>query len=200
MLPEIENGLVDCLKDAPIKSFVRAIAVLPDLESDTLVTRMGVDAPAIYVSLSKSFKITDAGIVLSAGIACIAKNSRSPLSARHGEAGRIGLLEMLDQVINLMDCAQAGGAIWSPVSATEMADAKLEKAGLYAAVVNIETTAPVPLAGVDMGALPDFLRIRTDYDVGPRFDAAEHDKWAGDPSDHTTSAPALTDQQHLQEE
>lgn len=48
-------------------------------------------------------------------------------------------------------------------------------------------------------ALNDFLTFNGQYDVDPLVSTAEHQKWAQEPPNHTTTAPELTDTLNVQE-
>lgn len=199
MLPEVESGLADYFKTTALKGRVRAIDVLPDLDGKTLVDRMAANAPALYVSLANNFVIREGAIHLKAGIACVARNARSPTEARHGDGKQVGMLELVDAALVLIEGHQVAGVSWAAIGLDVMGDDVLMAAGLHVGVIRIESTAPVTLpSAIDLDALPDFMSTNTQYDIEPHASTAEHSKWLQEPPDHSASAPELTDQQQLQ--
>lgn len=203
MLAELESGLVALVKASPLATRLRQVETLPDLEGDTLVTKLAADAPAVYVATG-SFQVRGGYAQPKFGVACVARNSRSPLAARHGDGVAIGMLEMADVVMSLLDGASvevAGERVAFAVTSCDMVSSEtLYKAGLYVAVVQLQAPAEVRLSlPVDAAALADFKTFHSDYDIEPFASAAEHDKWLAEPPDHTGSAPELSDTLNLQE-
>ena len=136
----------------------------------------------------------------SAALACVAKNSRSPLAARHGDGKAIGLLAMMDAVTSLLDGQVIGDCTWNVTGGDFMHDDVLYKAGVYVGVIRIETAAPLATEpALDIDGLPDFLSMYADYDLPPDAGSTEHDKWLSEPPDHGTSKPELSDQLQLQQ-
>lgn len=201
MLAELEAGLVELLKLSPLGSRLRQVDSLPDLEGDSLIGRFTTDAPAAYVAMG-SFPVKNRCARPKYGIACVAKNSRSHQAARHGDGVVIGLYEMLDAVMTLIDGAEINdgdaSVSFDVVSCDVISSEALYQKGLYAAVVQIESTAEVSLPGISDN-LADFKVFRADYDIDPHHPAAEHDKWLLEPADHSMSAPELSDTLNLQE-
>ena len=210
MLAEIETGLIELLKDSPLRQRVRQIDTLPDLEGDSLIGRFTTDAPAIYVAMG-SFQIANRNARPKYGIACVARNSRGHQAARHGDGVVIGLYEMLDAVMELVDSSliayrqgvvddeEFSDAVSFEVTGVDLVSSEsLFQKGIYAGVVQIQSIAEVPFSGVTE-QLADFKTFHADYDIDPHQAQAEHDKWLQEPPDHSTSAPELTDQLKLQE-
>jgi hypothetical protein len=76
---------------------------------------------------------------ITVGIACVARNSRSPQAARQGDGMQIGVLQLVHEVIKLIHdtyIEEFGYLVsgWDPVDS----DA-LTRKGLYAAVVQART-------------------------------------------------------------
>lgn len=204
MLAELETGLVELIKTSPLGQRLRQVDSLPDLEGDSLIGRFVSDAPAVYVALG-SFRVAGGYARPKFGIACVAKNSRGHQAARHGDGLAIGLHEMLEATMALMDGAKVAVGIddqvaFEVVSCDLITSEALYQKGVYAGVVQLQTAADVPLPAVlDEAALADFETFHADYDVDPHQVPAEHDKWLQEPADHTTSAPELSDTLNLQE-
>lgn len=203
MLAEFESGLVGVVAASALASRLRLVDALPDLEGDTLVAKMAVDAPAVYVAMGSS-PVRDGYIKLRAGLACVARNSRGQLAARHGDGQVIGMLEIADAVMTLIDGAMldvGGDRVGLAVTACDMLNSEaLYRAGLYVAIVQVEVQASVAIGAlIDPTTLADFKTFHADYDVEPLADGAEHDKWLAEPPDHTGSAPELSDTLNLQE-
>lgn len=193
MITEAENAFIALVKDAPVGDKLRLVESLPDLEGENLVKRFGADAPAVYV-VAASFPVKDRAARLRFGLVCVARNSRGHAAARQGDGKLIGLYEIMETVAGLIDGAIIAGGSWRVTSGDFVVDEKLYQAGVYAGVVQAEMdgecTLPNPL---DTAALALFKTFRASYDIDPHESAAEHVKWAGDPPDHTTSAPEVSE-------
>ena len=208
MLAELENGLVALVKASALARRLRAVDSLPDLTGDSLVGRFVTDSPAVYVAVA-SFPVKSGYARPRFGLACVASNSRRHHAARHGDGIMIGLHEMLDAVMALVDGAtvQAGptGFAFEVVSCDFIASEALFQKGVYAGVVQIQSVCEVPLPNA-LGStadiestLADFKTFHADFDIDPHQTSTEHAKWLKEPADHSTSAPELTDQLKLQE-
>lgn len=206
MLAELETGLVALVKKSPLGQRLRQVDSLPDLEGDNLVSRFLTDAPAVYVAMG-SFPVRNRYARPKYGIACVAKNSRSHQAARHGDGVAIGLYEMLEAVMTLVDGTAisygqgdfAEAVSFEVVSCDLVNSEALCQKGLYVGIVQLQATAEVSLPGV-LDSLADFKTFHADYDVDPHQAATEHDKWLQEPADHSTSAPELSDTLSLHQE
>lgn len=203
MLADIEDALVDLLKKSPLANRLAEVDSLPDLEGENLVSRFATKAPAIYVALG-SFPITGGAARLKFGIACVAKNSRGHRSARHGDGIAIGLYEIIDAVLPLIDGASieidGETMVFEAVSCDQVSSEALYKNGLQVAVVQVHTTSDVDLPEViDEGRLTEFRTFASDFDIDNKQPATEHKKWLDEPPNHGTSQPDLSDRLHLQE-
>lgn len=205
MLTELELSLVAKVKQSPLGGRLRLVDTLPDLDGDNLVSRFTNDAPAVYVALG-SFSVRDGYVQPKFGIACVAKNSRSHQAARHGDGIAIGLHEMLEAVMTIVDGTtidygegdETDSVAFEVIGCDLVASEKLYEKGVYAGVVQIQSTANVRLAA-DLGRLADFNTFHADFDIEPHETAAEHAKWLQEPPSLNTSAPELSDTLKLQE-
>lgn len=202
MLVEVETGVVAKIRQSALASRLRQVDSLPDLEGDTLVDRFFSDAPAVYVAMG-SFLVKNRQARLKYGIACVARNSRSHHAARHGDGVVIGLYDMLDAVMVLSDGITVGfdgGAVGFEVIACDLVTSEaLFKKGVYVGVVQIQSTTEVTLPdSIEM--LADFNTFATAWDIDPHQPASEHQKWAAEPPDHSSSAPELSDTLSLNQE
>lgn len=192
MLAEAENGLIDYIKARPLGAKLREVASLPDLDGDALVKKFANDSPSVYVTPG-SFQVRDQIAFLKFGIACVARNSRGHQAARQGDGKLIGLYEMMELVASALDRANVGGAGWFVTGCDFLNDEKLYNAGVYAGVVQIESPGVTLPSSIDSDLLSDFVSFHADYDIEPFETAAEHDKWAQEPPDYTTSKPEVSE-------
>lgn len=204
MLVELETGLVALIKNSLLGKRLRQVDSLPDLEGDSLVGRFTSDAPAVYVAMG-SFQIKGGYAKPKYGVACVAKNSRGHHAARHGDGAVIGLQEMLDAILVLLDGAKVtvGGdtVSFEAVSCDQVASESLYQKGLYAGVVQIQAVVDVPLPPfLDEATLADFKTFNAGVDIDPHQPASEHAKWLQEPADYSTSAPELSDTLTLHKE
>lgn len=199
MLSELETGLIALVKGSPLGGRLRQVDSLPDLEGDSLIGRFVSAAPAVYVALG-SFPVKRGYARPKFGIACVAKNSRSHQAARHGDGVAIGLHEMLEAVMALVDGVTIADASFEVVGCDLVASEALYQKGIYAGVVQVQTSAEVPLPpAIDEAALSNFATFHADYDIEPHQASTEHTKWLQEPPDLSTSAPELSDTVILQE-
>lgn len=204
MLVELETGLVACIKESPLAARLRQVDSLPDLAGDSLLGRFATDAPAVYVAMG-SFPVRASMARPKYGVACVARNSRSHQAARHGDGVAIGLHEMLEAVMSLLDGATiaAGGdevVTFEVVSCDLVTNDALYQKGIYAGVVQIQVSAELRLPPpLDESALTDFQTFHGAYDIDPHQPASEHSKWLAEPPDLSASAPELSDTLNLQE-
>lgn len=204
MLVELETGLVALIKESPLARRLRKIDSLPDLDGDSLIGRFTSDAPAIYVAMG-SFPIKGGYARPKYGVACVAKNSRGHHAARHGDGTVIGLQEMLDAAMTLLNGAavQVGEnrVVFEVTGCDQLASEALYQKGIYAGVVQVQTAAEVILPPfLDESSLADFETFNADYDIEPHQDATEHDKWLQEPPSYSTSAPDMSDTLSLPKE
>lgn len=204
MLVELETGLVALLRASPLATRLRQVDSLPDLDGDSLLGRFATDAPAVYVAMG-SFPVTRGYARPKFGIACVAKNSRSQQAARHGDGVAIGLYEMLDAVMTLVDGATVGMSFaiagFEVLSCDQVTSDALYQKGLYVGVVQIQASADVRLQlPIDEASLAPFRTFHTATDIDAQASAAEHSKWLREPPDYSTSAPGLTDTLSLPQE
>jgi phage gp37-like protein len=197
LLAELEDGLIALVKTAPLGQKLATVAGLPDLDSASLVKRMAAEAPAVYVA-PMDFSVADGYADARFGIACVARNSRGQEAARKGDGKAIGLAQIIDSVLALMDGGKADGVVFYVTGVSFQADEAFYAAGLYVATVAVEARAVELPPAIDETALTDFETFRASYDIEPHESATEHAKWAGDPPDHTTSAPDLSETVTLQ--
>ena len=202
MLAEIETGLVALLNNSELGKRVRQVDSLPDLEGDSLIGRFLTDAPAIYVALG-SFPVASRYARPKYGIACVARNHRSHQAARHGDGVTIGLYEMLDAVMEMIDGASVNYSeedtvSFEVVSCDQIASEALFQKGVYAAVVQIQSISEIPFAGVTE-RLADFKTFHADYDIDAQQSSAEHNNWLREPPELGSSAPSVSDTLKLKE-
>lgn len=197
MLAELEDGIVALVKASALGQKLATVAGLPDVDSASLVKRFGAEAPAVYVA-PMDFTVTDGEADVRFGIACVARNSRSQEAARKGDGKAIGLAQIVDAVLAVMDGGRAAGTVFYVTGVSFQADEAFYAAGLYVATVAVEATGVELPRALTESALADFKTFRASYDVEPHESATEHAKWAADPPDHTTSAPEAAETVTLQ--
>jgi len=198
LLAEIENGLVALVKTSALGQKLATVAGLPDLDSASLVKRLAADAPGVYVA-PMDFDINDGYANPRFGIACVARNSRGQEAARKGDGKMIGLAQIIDGVLAIMEGGKADNLVFRVTGVSFQTDEAFYSAGLYVATVAVEARGVDLPDALDESALSLFKTFRASYDIDPHESAAEHTKWAGDPPDHTTSAPEVSETNTLQQ-
>lgn len=145
MLVELEQAITAWLQVSPLAQRLRRIEALPDLGEDSLVARFGADAPAIYLAVG-SGELPRPGLAAPfVALTCVARNSRGAQAARQGDSTQIGLIELVDALITLLDGALIDGHPYQ-VQRWDMVNSDaLVRKGLYAAVVLARTQAPLDL-------------------------------------------------------
>lgn len=190
MLAELELELIGAIKASPVFAKLREVAAMPDDKPEVLVRKFAAQAPAVYVVAGTS-AIGDQKETLRFDLVCIASNSRGNDAARHGDGQTIGLYQMRDSLIAFLDGHRTTGACWYAKSFDFAKASVWRDNGLTVGSLQLVTT--VMQAGPDVTALGGFVTFHADYDADPHQPPAEHDKWAEEPPDYTTSAPELTD-------
>jgi len=197
LLAELEDGLIALVRGASLGQKLATVAGLPDLDSVSLVKRMVAEAPAVYIA-PMDFTVVDGRADARFGIACVARNSRGQEAARKGDGVAIGLTQIIDSVLAIMDGGKADDVVFYVTGVSFQADEAFYAAGLYVATVAIEAAGVDLPAALDDAALALFKTFHADYDVDPHALPAEHVKWAAEPPDHSTSAPEVSETTTLQ--
>ncbi len=197
MLAELEDGLVALLKSSALAGRLRCVAGLPDGGAEQLLQRLAAEAPGVYVA-PLDFTVADGQAAPRFEITCVARNARGQEAARKGDGKLIGLTQMVDAVLSLMDGGVADGVVFYVAGAAFPRDAALADAGLYVATVSIQASGVLLPSAIDETTLADFKTFRAAYDIEPFETSAEHVKWAGDPPDHATTAPEVSETVTLQ--
>lgn len=192
MLAEIEDGLIALVKNSALSQKLATVAGLPDLDSASLVKRMAADAPGVYVA-PMDFEVKGGYATPRFGLACVARNSRGQAAARKGDGQMIGLAQIVDGVLALMEGGKADGLVFRVAGVSFQSDEAFYAAGLYVATVAIEAEGVELPPAIDEATLALFKTFRASYDIDPHESAAEHAKWAGDPPDHATSVPEVSE-------
>ncbi|MDR2187031.1 MAG: DUF1834 family protein [Azonexus sp.] len=199
MLAECEDGLIALIKNAPLGQRLAVVGALPGVDGEALVRRFGAEAPAVYIAPGQ-IEVKEGACRLYFALGCVARNSRGQEAARKGDGMAIGLYQMVEAVAALADCATAGGINWSVVGIDYLNEATLADNQLHVAVVRLVSSGWILLPpALDETALAAFKVFRESTDIEPHEGQAEHRKWAGDPPDHTTSAPDVAGAVILQE-
>jgi len=190
MLAELELELIAAVKASPIAANLREVEALPDGDATTLLRKFKTAAPAVY-AVAGPVAIGDEKATLRFDLICVASNARGNDAARRGDGQTIGLYQMQDALSDFLDGHKTAGAAWYAKSINFAKDKVWMDNGLSVGSLQLETT--VRRTGVDETTLGAFVTFHADYDVEPFQSQSEHDKWADEPPDHTTSAPELTD-------
>ena len=140
MLAEIETALIAHIKNSALGAKLRDVAGLPDLSGDSLLKRFTTDAPAIYVAPA-SFPVESRCAKLRFGLACVARNRRSPTAARLGSGAGdpVGLYEMLESAAALFEDAQVSKSMWKVLGIDFLNDDLFYRAGVAVGAVQIES-------------------------------------------------------------
>jgi hypothetical protein len=195
MIAELELEIIDAIKAAPLAAHLRAVDALPDLNDATALKGIATAAPAVYAVIG-DYPLKDGVATVSFNLLCLARNARSVNAARRGDGSTIGLYQILDSLTALFSGLSTESTIWDAGVVRFMRNGAWQSAGLNAATLTI--SGKVMIQSIDESVLADFVIFHGDYDIDPHQPAAEHAKWLSEPSDHSTSAPELTDSITLQ--
>lgn len=159
----LEKGLQAFIKASDLNNYLRTVGTLPDLDDQTLVDRFATDAPAVYVSYVTGVG-NEGSIKRRFGIAVVTRNARGHDEARHGDGVTIGLYEMIDAVESLIDGQNVAEAGWTVRTDREIKSKLMFKAGLYGAVIDIETELTID-HGVDLSTLSGFITYHAEHSM-----------------------------------
>ncbi len=191
MLGALESELVALIKESPLGRRLKAVDSLPDTPDKDVIKRWGVDAPAAYV-VAMDGSITGDSTELKFVVVLVAKNASGVKEARHGSGRVIGLYQMLDAAIAVLNNGRTEGASWRATAYQMLQDVELRNQGLQAAMVAVESLVDTPQPDDESLDLGDFLEFHADYDLEPRT-PAEHARWL----DENHDAPAPDMQAHI---
>ena len=163
-IAQFERALIDFLSSSALRAHLRQVESLPDLEGKALVDRFATDAPAIYVAHSDSVVRSGTVIQRRFGIAAVARNARGHYAARHGDGQSIGLYEMIGAIESMTHGSVIGDTAWRVTADRYIKSDLMFRAGLYGAVINIETDAPIA-DPVDINTLHDFVTYTGTHDT-----------------------------------
>lgn len=198
MLQEIELGLIDHIKNSVLGKKLRQVAALPDLDGASLVKAFATDAPGVYVATDTQ-QVENTELILKYSVAAVVRNSRNSIAPRHGDTKALGLFQLVEALLPLLYAAKMGDeAVLYPTRVNWVKDKVLYDNGLEVAEISLEARVTMP-NGLVEGDLDDFLTFNGQYDIEPLVSTAEHEKWAQEPPNHTTTAPELTDTLNVQE-
>lgn len=166
MFGEIENELVALIQQSSLGDHLRTVEALPDLSDDTLINRLRADAPAVYVAISTPIRIEGDVMYPRVGLAAIAHWTRGAHEARQGSPVSVGVYDMMDTLLALLNGARTNASAWRVVGAGLLNSAALYGAGLYGGSVQIEGRMTLP-DYVQSDALAAFERFTADWDMAP---------------------------------
>jgi len=144
MLAELERDLVAWLGESALAGQLRQIASLPDLDGESLAGRFATDAPALYVCTGGGEAIGRGLATVTLGVACVARNSRGHQAARQGDGVVVGLVELIEAVVILLDGAQVGEQAYQVVGWQQVSDPALARKAVFAALVTLHTVVDLP--------------------------------------------------------
>lgn len=185
MLGDLENQLIALIKGSTLGSRLRTVDSLPDVPDKDVVKRWGTDAPAAYVVAmdgSLSYSVATPRFV----VVMVARNARGHQKARHGDGKLIGLYEMLDAGIALLNGGTTPDASWQTTGYQFLRDTALADQGLFVGMVAIQAELDPPQP--EETNVGEFLQFHADIDVEP-FTPDEHERWVNE--DHAEPAPDL---------
>lgn len=191
MLSELEIELVDAVKASALAAYLREVGAMPTLDAKALLAKFAATAPAVYAVAGK-VAFADATATARFGLLCIARNARGNDAARRGDGQTIGLYQILDGLAAWLDSHATDSTVWN-VAAMDFPDGQIWRDnGLSAGILQLGAKV-LPPKLLDETALGAFETFHADYDVDPFQAQGEHEKWAKEPPDYTTSLPELTD-------
>lgn len=191
MLGALENELVALIKESPLGRRLKVVDSLPDTPDKDVIKRWGVEAPAAYVVAmdgSISGDTTEPKFV----VVFVARNASGAKAARHGSSKVVGLYEMLDAGVALLNGGSTDGASWRATAYQLLQDVELRNQGLHAAMVAVESLVDTPQPDDESLGLGDFLEFHADFDLAPHA-PDEHLRWLGE--NHDEPAPDM--QSHI---
>lgn len=187
MLGALENELVALIKESPLGRRLRVVDALPDTPDKDVIKRWGLDAPAAYV-VAMDGSITGDSTEPKFVVVLVAKNASGVKEARHGGGKVIGLYQMLDAAIAVLNNGRTENASWRTTAYQLLQDVDLREQGLHAAMVAVESVVDTPQPDDESLGLGEFLEFHADYDLAPHA-PGEHQRWLSE--DHSAPAPDM---------
>ena len=193
MLGLLENELVALIKDSALGRRMKKVDSLPDTPDKDVLKRWGAEAPAAYV-VAMDGAIEGVTATPKFVVVFVARNARGASEARHGDGKVIGLYEMLDVGIGLLNAGTTENAAWQVTGYQLMQDTALRDQGLQVGLVSVQAPVDVPTSSdVELG---EFVEFHGDYDLEPHT-PNEHQRWLNE--NHNAPAPDMQSHINLQE-
>lgn len=146
VLVEIETAMCAYLRASELASRLRRVDVLPLLDDDSLAQQVGVDAPCVLVAMGDGSMVEDGLAELELSIVCVVRNAHSAQAARHGGGGPIGLLELAEAVMMLVNRQVIGDRLHFVTGWSQVYDDRFARRGAVVMVVRARTFATMPVS------------------------------------------------------
>lgn len=194
MLGDLENQLVQLIKESPLGLRLKTVDSLPDVPDKDVLNRWGVDAPAAYV-VAMDGTLADLVATPRFVVVMVARNAKGHQEARHGSKAVIGLYEMVDAGVAYLHGGVTEGGSWQVTGYQFQQDNALRDKGLYVSLLAVQCNCDTPEPAQQN--LGDFLEFHADFDLEPHT-PGEHERWLGE--NHDAPAPDLQSSINPQEE
>lgn len=165
MLGDQEAALVALVKDSAVGQRLRMVSTLPDLPDKDVLERWRTEAPSVYV-VPADGTIELNAVSMPFSLVLVAKNARGHEAARRGDGRVIGLYEMLDGLIAELHEAPFGRGALYCVRYEWLQDKGLRDNGLFAAMLQVQTSASIPEP--DISGLAEFDELYGSWGVVPQ--------------------------------
>lgn len=161
MLGELELELIGAITNSGLGQRLKTIGSQPAVPDKDLVSRWSLEAPAAYVAAADG-QINDRGrAVAPFVVVLVARNAHSQDTARRGDKQVIGLFQMVDACIGLLNEASTVSGTWYATGYQFLQLPELRDKGLQVALVGLQTQVPVPTP--DITDLPDFELLYAEW-------------------------------------
>jgi hypothetical protein len=168
MLGELELELIGAITDSPLGQRLKTIGSQPAVPDKDLVNRWSLEAPAAYVAAADG-QFNQRGMVDAPFVVIlVARNAHSQDAARRGDKKVIGLYQMVDTCIALLNERQTASGTWYASAYQFIQLPELRDRGLQVALVAISTQVPAPTP--DIADLPDFDLLYAEWRQVPDED------------------------------
>lgn len=165
MLGDIENELIETIKNSELGKRLRVVASLPSVPDKDVLSRWGADAPAAYVVALDGSVSNGEFLSIPFVVVLVARNARGPDAARHGDKRVIGLYEMVQASFGLLHGATWSEGRWDTSGYQFMQDVELRNQGLSVALISLRTRCDVP--GPSAVDLSEFETLYASWAVVP---------------------------------
>lgn len=169
MLAEIENALVDLVKNDALKDKLRCVDVLP-FQSAQQLMRYPFVTPGVYVVYNNT-SLQQVGATNKFSYLCLSQNARGSKEGMQGDGKTIGAYQIADRIASII----ANGSDYIATQIRPLRDSLFDSQNISGVAVDVECTHSLD-DPVDIADLNAFLTFTADHVADDPNAPSSHDE------------------------